>query len=215
MVASYSSFTKFLDTPLSFTLFASSNNSTHVMHSSFLRLRPAVMLCLVLCIFFVHTPYLRAQDASKEYAIKAGMLYNFLKFVDTWPDASNITKNKKVTVCIYGNDPFGGALRPIQKRKVRGMPIQLQKNISLDNITSCDLVFIGTSERNALDSVLSAVGNAPVLTVSDIRGFAARGGVIGFVTQGGKVRFEVNKKAMGNSGIRLSAKLLELATIVG
>ena len=53
-----------------------------------------------------------------------------------------------------------------------------------------------------------------VLTVSDIDRFARRGGVIGLVLEGDRIRFEVNLKAAERAQLRLSSDLLKLASIV-
>jgi hypothetical protein len=58
------------------------------------------------------------------------------------------------------------------------------------------------------------VGNATVLTVSDIPQFCQRGGMIQFVLQGDRVRFEVNLAAAQHAGLSLSSELLKVATTV-
>ncbi len=58
------------------------------------------------------------------------------------------------------------------------------------------------------------LGALPVLTVSDLPGFAQQGGVIGLVRQSGRLRFEVNRGVAQSAGLRLSADLLSLAMTV-
>jgi hypothetical protein len=50
--------------------------------------------------------------------------------------------------------------------------------------------------------------------VSDAPGFAAHGGMVGFATEGTRVRFEVNLTQAEKSSLKLSAKLLSLARLV-
>jgi hypothetical protein len=52
------------------------------------------------------------------------------------------------------------------------------------------------------------------LTVSDMSQFVKRGGMIQFVLEGKKVRFEVNLTATQHAGLTLSSELLKVATAV-
>lgn len=53
-----------------------------------------------------------------------------------------------------------------------------------------------------------------MLTVGDSGGFARSGGVINFLLQDSRVHFEINVDAASRSGVKLSAKLLSLDSIV-
>lgn len=75
-------------------------------------------------------------------------------------------------------------------------------------------MFVSISEENRLKAVLGELEGAKVLTVSDIRDFSQRGGMIQFVVADGKVRFEVNVKNATDAGLTFSADLLEVALAV-
>ena len=62
--------------------------------------------------------------------------------------------------------------------------------------------------------MLGALNGVPALTISDIDGFAAQGGMIGFATRDGKLSFQVNPAASGRAGLEIGAQLLQLATLV-
>ena len=53
-----------------------------------------------------------------------------------------------------------------------------------------------------------------VLTVGDEEGFARRGGVINFLFENDRVRFEINVDAATRARLKISAKLLALAKLV-
>ena len=55
----------------------------------------------------------------------------------------------------------------------------------------------------------------PVLLVADVPGFASDGGMIGFVFEEGRIRFEINREALDRAKLKASAKLLKLARLVG
>jgi hypothetical protein len=51
----------------------------------------------------------------------------------------------------------------------------------------------------------------PVLTVGETLPFERRGGIITFIIEAGKVRFDVNPRAAERAGLRLSSKVLQVA----
>jgi len=63
---------------------------------------------------------------------------------------------------------------------------------------------------SALTSI-SGVGGAPVLTMSDVDGFALGGGIAQLYFEHGKLRFTINMAALKRSRLQMSAQLLQLA----
>ena len=59
---------------------------------------------------------------------------------------------------------------------------------------------------------LQRAGNA-CLTVGDVDGFTARGGIFRFLVEDNKVRFEVNIDAAQHSRVKIGSRLLKLAKI--
>jgi hypothetical protein len=70
-------------------------------------------------------------------------------------------------------------------------------------------------EKRSVRELLAAVKGRPVLTVGEVDDFARAGGIINFVLVDNKIRFEINPEEGRRAGIRVSAQLLQLATIVG
>jgi hypothetical protein len=156
-----------------------------------------------------------AEDQSLEYKVKAAYLYNFTKFV-SWPDATLPQDTPALNICVLGKNPFGSLLEPIAhiKNQNRAITIEHVEDIrALDN-KSCPMLFISASEQDAVAELLQKTAQMHVLTVSDIDGFARHGGIIGFVVTEDKVRLEINLSAARQAGLTISAKLLEIATVI-
>ena len=79
---------------------------------------------------------------------------------------------------------------------------------------ACRILFINSTEETHLREILAAVDQVGVLTVSDMPDFSRRGGMIQFVLDGEKVRFEVNLTSAESSGLTLSSELLKVAATV-
>ena len=158
-------------------------------------------------------PAAAQESASLEYGVKAAFLYNFTKFVE-WP-ASAFPERGSLRLCVFGSDPFGKSLQTVvEGEQAQGRPITLLRLDSLGDPRLCHILFLSRKETERLPAVLAAVQGAPVLTVGEAPGVLEKGGGVNFVLKEGKVRFEINQAAVEGNGLKMSSKLLRLATRV-
>lgn len=151
---------------------------------------------------------------SREYQIKAVFLYNFLQFVD-WPVDALPREGEPIRIAVLGNSPFGTALEDaVRGETIAGHPLVVVKAERFDQLGHCQLLYVCKSEESRLDDIFARLGDRPMLTVSDLEGFARHGGVIAFYPEGRKVRFEINTAVAGRLGLRLSSQLLSLGRII-
>jgi hypothetical protein len=168
-----------------------------------------VFLVLWLAAAFSLAPGLRAQSASqREYEIKAAYLYNFIKYVD-WPSSGDT-----ITIGVLGGNPFGTALAPLNGKIVKGRRLLIKELDSLRDAQKCQIIFVSSSEKSRLQEIFENLKNARVLTVGETQGFANSGGIINFVEENNKVRFEINAEAARRTGLNISSELLKLAKLV-
>lgn len=153
-----------------------------------------------------------AVEPQSEYKIKGAYLYNFSRLVRL-PEV-HFRDDNLYNLCIAGVDPFGNFLAPLKERRVDGRPLSLDYLRSKKELAGCEMLFIPRSEEHKLDNWLERASAFNILTVSDIDDFAHRGGMIGLVTRGNRVKFEINNLAAQRCNIAISAKLLELGDIV-
>jgi hypothetical protein len=175
-----------------------------------LRGRPAFLL-LVLAAVLAVPAAAGAQPAAPEYDVKAAFLYNFTKFVE-WP--ASTLPDDTLRLCVLGEDPFGKTLQTVAGEEVAGRKLIVLSTEKLSDPTGCQVLFISRSERERMPQILSSLRGVPVLTVGDTRGFLEQGGIINFTFEGSKVRFEINQESAERAGIKISSKLLRLATRV-
>jgi hypothetical protein len=74
--------------------------------------------------------------------------------------------------------------------------------------------FVSASEERHLPSILNVFQGSRVLTVGDIGHFVGDGGMIEFVTEGGRMRMDIDVGATGRARLKVSSKLLALAQAV-
>lgn len=166
-------------------------------------------LALLACCFG-HLSH--ADENNLEYKVKAAYLYNFTKFI-TWPEKTSPTFN----ICIIGGDPFGDLLTPLESKTALDKPIRLFRFDSAKQAKDCDIAYFENADQRtdlALAGVLLVGTLKKALTVSSQPFFAESGGMIGFVLDDTKVKLHINLKALRQSGLGISAKLIEVATLV-
>ena len=171
------------------------------------------LICLLLVLLFLcgRPLSLRADEAGLEYKLKAGFLVNFARFT-TWPANAWAGDSSSLNLCILGVDPFGPALAGVEEKEVADHPIALRHADTVPSTPgACHLLFVSRSEAGHLDRILAATAGLPVVTVSDIPGFAASGGVFEFRHRDGRLAFVINNTRARANGIQVSASLLDLA----
>ena len=153
-------------------------------------------------------------SANKEYRVKATYLFNFAKFVE-WPPPAFAESATPIRIGVLGNDDFGLFLdQLVQGETVKGHPLVVKRSRLVEELKTCHILFISKSEANRIDQILTALGDAGVLTVSESDGFAERGGIVNFFIEGNKVRFEINPAAARRRELKIGSQLLSLARIV-
>lgn len=154
------------------------------------------------------------ETSSSEYAVKAAFLYHFAQFVE-WPATAFRDANGPFVYCTVGVDPFRGALDSALKGKaVAGRGFEVRHLKQTQEAHGCHLVFMGEDLKREVGQAAAALRGSPVLLVGESEGFVDDGGMVGFLLEDNKVRFEVNLEATERAGLKLSAKLLALAKTV-
>jgi hypothetical protein len=136
-----------------------------------------------------------------------------------WPESAGI-RNRSLVLGVAGKDTagLGGVLEygiSEMGLKIKGHPFQLNffANAEAAGLAECDALFLLESEKALVEDVIKSLKGKPILLISDISGFASKGGMTGLaLSDGPKVRIiiEVNRSALKESKMDLSAKLLGL-----
>ena len=160
---------------------------------------------------------LAADDGDLEYKVKAGYLYNFTKFV-TWPEIKGPTFN----LCLLGSDPFGKVIDPIEEKSAFARPIKVIRldeagfNSDSTSIAGCHIVYV--SNANNLKTVFGKMkpypNNTGILLVGSGEEFTAAGGMVGLINRDGRIKLQINLQAIKQTGLKISAKLLEIAELI-
>jgi len=174
-----------------------------------------LLLAVAAACAFLAIPVLHAQNPRPtDYQVKATYLYNFGRFIE-WPGKVAAAQGGSFTVCVLGQDPFGPSLdATLAGETIGGKTVVAKRISSAEESGNCQILFLSLTDDSRLNKVIADLDKKAVLTVSDMSQFVKRGGMIQFVLEGQKVRFEVNLTATQHAGLTLSSELLKVATAV-
>ena len=170
---------------------------------------------LLLSVIFTAGFNCLAQNAQPtKYQIEAAFIYNFARFVD-WPTQAFTDASSPMVIGVLGKNRFGTDIEEmISGKTIRGHPLQFKEYSSLDQATHCHVLFISDSEKSHLAKIISDLGDASILTVSEMDNFVDSGGMINLRVVNDKMRFDINNSAAKSAGLTISSKLLSLAVTV-
>ncbi len=160
-------------------------------------------------------PVARAADrAAGELELRGVYVYNFIRFTE-WPTGTFTTSTTPLTVAVFGDPELAATLqRLLAGKTLDSHPIAVSVATEPAACATAQAVFVGNARQKDLGAVLTAVGERPVLTISDAPSFVRQGGMIRIFAADRRLRFEVNTRATGGSRLTISSRLLQLAESV-
>lgn len=150
-----------------------------------------------------------------ETEVKAAFVYNFAHFV-RWPDGHNLRPGEPFRYCVFDDTLAPLLAKAVAGETLDGHPLVVQRQPDSRNLQECHLIYFGeqsTIGPSPQVDVLKRLAGSAILTVSDHPGFAARGGMITLVRKRGRIHPVINTDAIERADLRISAKLLNLATL--
>jgi hypothetical protein len=158
--------------------------------------------------FYAHLAF--SQSVS-DTQVKALYLYKITKFL-TW-DGSGKQPIRFCYMESSGADEDASVGQQltnyIDKKGKKDVQVIHLRN--LQEMDSCHILFIPSSEQSAIGTVISKASGKDILTVSDAKRFIYSNGMVGFVTdEQNRVQMEANLRNIKSTKIRISAAALEV-----
>lgn len=166
-----------------------------VLHNSLLRTETT----------YIINPYIPYRD-------KADQLESIARFV-TWPPELRMEDTSRpFNIAVIGNNPFGGHLRDVYKKKqILKKRVYIRYISNVKEIGNTHLLFVSESMKNELKTILASIRKKPILTVGDTGGFARRGIHVNFFYEGVTLRMEINDSAARQAGLEISWHMMKHA----
>ena len=165
------------------------------------------MLLASLC----HSTLAQTTGVS-ESALKSTLFFKLPQFVYR-PDEA---RDRPLSVCLLGSNAFQPAFEKLAQTPIDGRAIKFTKLASASDASRCDFIFITQSENIQLTTLLRTLAGMPVVTVSEINGFAKAGGMVELALggAGSPISILINRQAAQQKNIEFNAQLLRLAKVV-
>ena len=178
------------------------------------RMRAALLTIILLLTCCCASPC--AAKQIEEYHVKAVFLFNLVHFV-TWPAEPSAADLSPFSIGIYGEDPFGQVLdNVIRGEKKFNTSIVVKRYANLEELRTdpCDILFVSATAMGQWAQIRALIVNSAILSVSDVAGFPEKGGMINLLKSDQRVQIEINRTAVNEAGLAVSAKLLTVARLV-
>ena len=151
---------------------------------------------------------------SNEYAVKAAFVMNFAMLTE-WPEAAFSNPTADISLCVVGGNTLPQPFQSIEGKTIGTRLLHVVAVDSQTTLPECHIIFYKKEVDTAdLVRTLSAAYGKPVLTVGEKENATALGGAIHFYTENGKLRFAITPDVIAKQGLKLSSRLLQVATLI-
>lgn len=183
----------------------------------FFRKMSGILLGTVVWFFLLSVTIQPTHGAEfTEDQIEAVYLFNFATFI-RWPDTAFSEHPETFHFCALNeqNSVIGILKKIINGKTSKGRKLVFRQINNQDELKGCQLLYFQVGEQSKFAELLSGLQGRNILTVSDIDGFAERRGMIGIARHNKHLHPIINVQYLEQAGLKASAKLLRLASVVG
>lgn len=153
---------------------------------------------------------LQAETLGDEYSVKGAYLLNFAKFT-TWRVPPPRTSERSFAICTWKTEPLKRVAAVLETKTVFNLPVKTKVVISTDQISTCDILFVSSTESGEIKNMLPAVNASGTLLISE----QESSGMISFIVgPKGQIQFSCHLAAAEKAGIKFSSQLISLAVHV-
>jgi hypothetical protein len=165
-------------------------------------------LALLAALAALALPPASTQERD-ERAVRVAYLYSLIKFVD-WPAPQN-----DLLIGYVGTPGTGETLlKSLDGRKSDAHTLHVVLSPSDEMLERCEIIYFGDASPEDIRKTLAKVDGRPVLTLGETDSFPRRGGMVGLVKDEDHIEIVVNLELAQRSGVKISSRVLNLATIV-
>ncbi|MCA9509879.1 MAG: YfiR family protein [Myxococcota bacterium] len=152
--------------------------------------------------------------ADDDDVVRSAFLFNVAKYVE-WPAASFASADAPLVIGVIEDAALAEAFAvALSDKRIESRAIEVRTVASVDEARGCHVVFGSRDQRTLARSIAHDLRGEPVLSIAEYDRFARVGGMIGIEIDRGKVSFEVSRSEADRSGLKVSSKLLRLASAV-
>jgi len=161
----------------------------------------------LLLTFFLLLSSLNAYESEDK--LKVVIIAKVAQFIK-WKETSQPT-----FIITVLNNPYGELFeKTLAGKKIKNKNIEIKYIDTIDNLQTTNLLYIPVSSNKSLAMILEKTKGKNILTVSDIRGFADKEGIMQIYFASQKVKLRINLNAAKENNLKISSSLLRIADVV-
>lgn len=149
-----------------------------------------------------------AKGFAQEENFIAVSIYNFTRYVD-WPAGE---ASGDFVIDVIGHKSVYDKLKElVTGRKVGNRNITVHYLESVNNITQCQILFLGFWQSKDIQKAVDKIAGAHTLLITEKDGLIESGSAINFVIRNSAIKFEIKKSNIQKYGLTVGDALLTLA----
>lgn len=181
------------------------------------RVRTSLPWVVLLCVVALSSGGVRsadAQTAADEYKVKAAFVFHFAQLVD-WPSDAPKGTDESFDVCLPDDESHRQELQStLEGKPIGNRTMHVRLLNKSQSAEGCRIFFLSRNAGRRQAEFLRTLHGQPVLTVGDADTFLTEGGMIRLHFEQDKIRFDINVGAAELCHLKISSRLLLLATSV-
>jgi hypothetical protein len=178
------------------------------------RLRLRLIVTVISAVLLACLTSSAAVSSTRDAEIQAKFVSKLALFI-SWPAGAFASDDAPIRVGILGDDPFDGALAgALANATARGRRFELHSVGSVEEADACHILILGATKKRELRRLARSLEKTSVVSIATSFSFAENGGTIGMEMFKGRVAFEVNNRSAKMVDLKISSRLLQLASTV-
>lgn len=138
-------------------------------------------------------------------------IYNFAKNIG-WPSED---AQKELVITVIGDNDLAAELNKLAATKAIGSrKVTIKESATAQGLQKSDIIYLGESKSSMISNLVSAQEGNKNLIVCGKKGLCGQGAGISFMSEGGKLKFEISNKNISKRGLVVSQKLVQLGVEV-
>ena len=162
---------------------------------------------IVSFLFLLNTLMLHAYESEDK--LKTVIVGKIAKYI-SWNEHTS-----DYFVITVLNNQFGSMFDEVYRnRSIKNRPVKIQYITNIEDMNSSDILFISQKNLHDIDEILLKTKGLNILTVSDLRGFAQKGGSVQLYFLGRNLKIIINIDAMKEKHFRVNNRLIRVSEIL-
>jgi len=168
-------------------------------------------MVVALSLLFVSVWAGGADQTSAVTKRKAVFIGKLLRFVE-WPGVEAGAQKAKFQFCVVGDSFLSFAIsEEVHGTTVQGREIEVRTVRRETDVVGCEAMYFADSAKGISVKWLPKLKGTKVMTLGEGKGFLEAGGMVQITCRNDLVQFEVNLDSVQSAGLKIDARLLELA----